>query len=75
MLYVSTRSCEASIRNYNLAFVVGSKNVQASSYKDHAATNIHKRALLLLKKQSSSGVTEYVPMPNALHNLEGEVKV
>ena len=26
--------------NYNPAFVVGSKNLRASSYKDHAATNM-----------------------------------
>ena len=31
--------------NYNPAFVVGSKNLRASSYKDHAATDMHKRAL------------------------------
>ena len=30
------------MRNYNPAFVVGSKNLQASSYKDHAATDMHK---------------------------------
>ena len=39
--------------------VVGSKNLRASSYKDHVATDMHKRAMLLLKKQSSSDVTEY----------------
>ena len=46
------------MRNYNPAFVVGSKNLRASSYKDHAATDMHKRAMLLSKKQSSSDVTE-----------------
>ena len=45
--------------NYNLAFVVGSKNLQASSFKDHVATHMHKRAMLLFKKQSSADVTEY----------------
>ena len=28
--------------NYNPAFAVGSQNLQASSYKDHAATDMHK---------------------------------
>ena len=45
------------MRNYNPAFAVGSKNLRASSYKDHAATDMHKRALLLFKKQSSTDVT------------------
>ena len=43
--------------NYNPAFVVSSKNLRASSYKDHAATDMHKRAMLLFKKQSSVDVT------------------
>ena len=43
--------------NYSPAFVVGSKNLRASSYKDHAATDMHKRAMLLFMKQSSVDVT------------------
>ena len=43
--------------NYNPAFVVSSKNLQASSYKDHAATDMHKQAMLLFKKQSSVDMT------------------
>ena len=53
------------ICNYNPAFVVGSKNLRASCYKDHAATNMHKRALLLFKKQSSTDVTEYTLIAKA----------
>ena len=45
--------------NYNPAFVVVSKNLQASSYEDHVATHMYKQALLLFKKQSSANVTEY----------------
>ena len=79
--YVATLKCSMCIqfneklrgmRNYNPAFVVGSKNLRASSYKDHAATDMHKRAMLLSKKQSSSDVTEYAPIANALHNLDGD---
>ena len=55
--------------NYNPAFVVGSKNLRASSYKDHAATDMHKRALLLFKKQSSTDVTEYALIAKAHSNL------
>ena len=32
------RSC----RNYNPAFVVGTKNLRASAFKDHAAAEMHK---------------------------------
>ena len=58
--------------NYNPAFVVGSKDLQVFSYKEHAATNMHKQALFLSKKQSSSDVTEYAPIAKALHNLDGD---
>ena len=37
-------------RNYSSAFVDGSGNLQASSFKDHTASNMHSRAMLLLKK-------------------------
>ena len=30
------------MRNCNPAFAVGSKNLRASSYKDHATTDMHK---------------------------------
>ena len=75
--YVATLKCSMCIqfneklrgmRNYNPAFVVGLKNLRASSYTDHAATDMHKRAMLLSKKQSSSDVTEYAPIANALQN-------
>ena len=39
--------------NYSNAFIGGSKNLQASSSKDHATSDMHARAMLLLKKQSS----------------------
>ena len=35
-----------STRNYNAAFIVGSTNLQTSSFKDHAATDMHKLAML-----------------------------
>ena len=70
--YVTTR-CTSSfneklrgMRTYNSAFVVGSKKVRASSYKDHTATD--KQCFL---EASSSDVTEYAPR-KALHNLDVE---
>lgn len=41
----------AGMRNYNAAFVEGSVNLRLSSIKDHAASDMHSRAMLLLKKQ------------------------
>ena len=47
-----------SCRNFNPAFIEGSKNLRASSFKDHAATNMHKRAMILFHKSKSSSVAE-----------------
>ena len=64
--YVATLNCSVCVEfntklrgmpNYNPAFVVGFNNLRASIYKDHAATDMHKRAMLLFKKQSSVDVT------------------
>ena len=44
-------------RNYSLAYVEGSKNLRASSFKDHARSDMHQRAMLLFKKSQSSDVT------------------
>ena len=74
--YVATLKCSVCIefqdklrgmRNYSNAFIGRSKNLRASSFKDHSASDMHARAMLLLKKQSSSDVTEYAPIAKALH--------
>ena len=72
--YMTTR-CASSFNKklggmctYNSAFVVGSKKMRASSYKDHAATD--EQCFL---EASSSDVTEYAPC-KALHNLDVERK-
>ena len=52
------------------AFIDESKNLGASSFKGHAASDMHARAVLLLKKQSSSDVTEYTSIAKALHTLD-----
>ena len=38
-------------RNYSAAYIEGSVNLRVSSYKEHAASEMHARAMLLLKKQ------------------------
>eukprot|EP00117_Sycon_ciliatum_P046299 scpid109962/ scgid33181/ len=39
-------------KNFSNAFIIGSRNVKTSSFKDHAASDMHRRALdLYLKEQ------------------------
>ena len=51
-----------SMRNFRPAFINGTANIRVSTVKDHAATDMHARAMLLLKKQQSSNVVEYAPI-------------
>ena len=39
------------MRSYIAAYTEGSTNLRTSSFKDHAASEMHSRAMLLLKKQ------------------------
>ena len=39
------------MRNYSAAYVEGSSNLRTFSFKDHVASDMHSRAMLLLKKQ------------------------
>ena len=59
-----------SCRNFNPAFIEGSQNLRASSFKDHAATDMHKRAMILFHKSRSSDVAEYAPIARALSMLD-----
>ena len=59
-----------SVRNYNPAFIEGSKNLRASAFKDHAKSDMHKRAMLLFKKSQSSQITDYAPIAKALCSLD-----
>ena len=58
------------LRNYNPAFVTGSTNLRASSFKDHAVTEMHKRAMILQKKSKSTCVTDYSPIALALSTID-----
>lgn len=46
--------------NYSAAFVKGSENLRASSFKDHAASDMPSSAMLLLKKQVGVYTYTYV---------------
>ena len=58
-----------SMRNYRTAFIEGTTNVRTSTFKEHATTDMHTRAMSLFKKQQSSSVLEYAPIARALTNL------
>ena len=79
--HVGSLSCSVCIefkdklqgtRNYSAAFIEGSKNLRASNVKDHAASETHARAMLLLKKKRSSDIREYAPIAKALHTMDTE---
>ena len=40
-------------RNFSAAFIDGSENLRTSSFKDHAKTDMHERAMVLLKKKNN----------------------
>ena len=46
------------MRNYNPAFIDGSKNLRASSFKDHAESSMHAREMLLLKRAQSTNICD-----------------
>ena len=54
------------MRNFRPAFIDGSTNIPISNVKDHATTDMHIRAMHLLKKQLSSSVIEYAPIARCL---------
>jgi len=73
--HVSTHKCGVcmqfskwltSLRNYNPALINGSKDTRTSAFKEHADAEMHKRALMLYKKQHSTNVCEYAPIAKAI---------
>jgi hypothetical protein len=55
-----------SMRNYRPSYVEGTDNLRSSSFKDHACTEMHKKAMVLLKRQQSTNVVEYAPIAKAI---------
>ena len=55
-----------SMQNFRPAFIDGTTNIQASTFKDHVATTMHCRAMLLAQKEIASSVVEYAPIVKAL---------
>ena len=58
------------MRNFKPGFSDGSRNLRTSSFKHHSASDMHARAMLLWKKESSSSVFDYAPIAKAFHKLD-----
>ena len=58
-------------KNFSDSFVVGSRNLKTSAFKDHAASEIHRHEVTLFGKEQSSGnPIEYAPIARALCKLD-----
>ena len=58
------------MRNYSPTFINGTANLRTSSFKDHAATEMHARAMTLLKRERGVDVREYAPIARALSTMD-----
>lgn len=61
-------------RNFNSAFIDGSTNLRTSAFKDHASSDMHKRAMTLFNKASGKKATEYAPIVRALLTMDEGTK-
>jgi hypothetical protein len=65
-------------RNYSEKWVVGADSVRTSNIKDHARTDQHMHAMMLLKKEhaqsSGAGPSSYAPIAKALAVLPENAK-
>lgn len=58
-------------KNFSNAYIVGSRNVKTSSFKDHAASEMHRRAMdLYLKDQPSCATLQNAPIVQALTKMD-----
>ena len=58
------------MRNYTPAYIDGTTNLRTSSFKDHASSDMHARAMTLLKKDRGVDVGEYSPIARALSTMD-----
>ncbi len=62
-------------RNYSSDFIEGSINLRASSFKDHAKSDMHQRSMLLLKREQCSNMCEYAPIARSFFHTDEEAKI
>ena len=56
--------------NYKASFIEGSRNLRTSSIKDHAVSNMHIRAMSLLKQERVVDLHKYAPIAKALSSID-----
>ena len=64
----------ASCKNFSVAFIEGSRNLRASAFKDHSRSDMHRRAMLLFRKQTCNSMVEYAQLRHYahwMHQLKG----
>ena len=55
-------------------FIEASNNLRPSTFRDHTATDLHQRAMLLFHKSQSSDVTKYALITKALSMLDSDIE-
>ena len=63
-----------SSRSFSPAFIDGTSNLRTSSFKDHAKSDMHGRAMQLLRREQSSSVTDYSPIARAFYKMDESVE-
>jgi len=63
-----------SVRNFNCAFINGSKNLSSSAMKDHGKNDMHQTAMRLYNKHKAKSITEYSPLARAFSSLDPNTK-
>ena len=61
-------------RNFSAAFIDGSENFRTSSFKDHAKTDMHERAMVLLKKEQFQNICDYSPIARSFYRMDSEAE-
>ena len=59
-----------SCKNYSPVFILGSKNLRTSDFKDHARTKMHHKACSLFTKSKAASVTDYAPIARAFEKMD-----
>ena len=62
------------MRNFCWAYIEGSTNLRTSSFIDHAKTDMHQRAILLLKKEPQQTSVRMPPIAKSLFSLDVAAK-
>jgi len=57
------------MRNFSQAFIEGTQNLRASSFKDQVASEMHKRLWMLLKKEQSTDVCQCAPIDMYMYKI------